>query len=63
LQILDFHEAAMTRYEDLRQQKLKIGKTDLQIAAVTLQNVTVLVTANIRDYKKIPGIRIEDWSR
>ena len=63
LQILDFDEAAIARYDDLRQQKLKIRKTDLQIAAVALQNDAVLVTANLRDFKKIPGLRIADWSK
>jgi tRNA(fMet)-specific endonuclease VapC len=63
LQILDFDEPAIARYDDLRQQKLKIGKTDLQIAAVALQNDAALVTANLRDFKKVLGLRIEDWSK
>jgi tRNA(fMet)-specific endonuclease VapC len=63
LQILDFDEAAIARYDDLRQQKSKIGRTDLQIAAVALQNDAILVTANLRDFKRIPGLRIEDWSK
>ena len=60
LRILDFDEAAMARYDDLRQQKIKIKKTDLQIAAVALQNDAVLVTANLRNFKKVPGLHIED---
>lgn len=63
VRILDFDEAAIARYDDLRQQKLKIGKTDLQIAAVALQNNATLVTANVRDFKRIPGLRVEDWSK
>ena len=63
LAILDFDEAAIERYENLRQQKLKIGKTDLQIAAVVLRNDAILVTANTGDFKQIPGLRLEDWSK
>jgi tRNA(fMet)-specific endonuclease VapC len=63
LTIPDFDEAAIARFENLRLQKLKIGKTDLQIAAVALQNEAILVTANTSDFKRIPGLRIEDWSK
>jgi tRNA(fMet)-specific endonuclease VapC len=63
VQILDHDEAAIARYGDLRRQKLEVGKTDLQIAAVALQNDATIVTANVSDFKQIPGLRIEDWSR
>jgi tRNA(fMet)-specific endonuclease VapC len=63
LRILDFDEAAIARYDDLRRQKLNVRKTDLQIAAVVLQNDAIAVTANVRDFKRIPGLRFEDWSR
>ena len=63
MKILDFDEAAIARYDDLRQQKVKIGKTVLLIAAVALQNDAVLVTANLRNFKKIPGLHVEDWSK
>src|SRR5438874_11489806 len=32
LQVLDYDEAAMTRYEQLRAQKVKISRADLRIA-------------------------------
>ena len=63
LRILDFDEAAIARYTDLHQQRLKVGKTDLQIAAVVLRNGATVVTANIGDFKRIPGLQFEDWSK
>lgn len=63
VRILDFDEAAVARYDDLRRQKLKVRKTDLQIAAVALENDATVVTANLSDFKRVPGLRIEDWSR
>lgn len=63
LRILDFDEAAIARFEDTRRQKLRVGKTDLQIAAVALQNDATVVTANVSDFGRVPGLRIEDWSK
>ncbi len=63
MQILTYDEAAMDRYEQLRQQKVKIGRTDLRIAATVLQHGAILVTRNVRDFKRVPGLQIEDWSQ
>lgn len=61
--ILDFDEPAIRRYADLRQQKLKVRRTDLQIAAVALEHQATVVTLNTRDFKRVPGLQIEDWSK
>jgi tRNA(fMet)-specific endonuclease VapC len=62
LQILTYDEQAMQRYEQLRKAKIKVGRMDLRIAAVVLEQGAVLVTRNVRDFKKVPGLQIEDWS-
>lgn len=61
--ILDFDEPAIQRYEHLRRSKLKVRRTDLQIASVVLQHDATVVTANLRDFRRVPGLRIEDWSK
>ena len=63
LRILDYDEPAMRRYDSLRRQKLKVSRTDLQIAAVALELQATVVTANLRDFKRVPGLQIEDWSK
>lgn len=63
LQILDFTEAAIDRYEDLLELKLKIGRTDLRIAATAIEHGAIVVTRNAADFQHIPALRIEDWSR
>ena len=41
---------------------MKVRKTDLRIAAVTLENNGVLVTRNVRDFQHIPNLIIENWA-
>ena len=62
LVILTYDEPAMRRYEEFRKAKIKVGPTDLRIAAVVLEHGAVLVTRNTSDFTKVPGLQIEDWS-
>jgi tRNA(fMet)-specific endonuclease VapC len=62
-QILDFDENAIQRYEELKRLRLKVRKMDLQIAATALQHDAIVVTRNVRDFKAVPGLTIEDWSK
>lgn len=62
VQIIDFDEAAIERYEQLKKRKLKLGTNDLRIAATVLERSAILVTRNLRDFQKVPALQIEDWS-
>jgi len=57
--ILDFDEAAISRYQELKRLRLKTRKMDLQIAATALEHCGTVVTRNVRDFKVIPGLTIE----
>ena len=62
LQVLPFDDVAADSFETLRQQRIRIGTMDLRIAATALgQNATVL-TRNLVDFRKVPGLRVEDWT-
>jgi tRNA(fMet)-specific endonuclease VapC len=43
-------------------KKIKIGTQDLKIAAIARSLDATLVTRNRRDFKRIPSLKIEDWS-
>lgn len=61
--ILTVDAAAVVEFDRLRQnKKLKIGRADLLIAAITLANRATLVTRNQKDFRKVPGLRIENWA-
>ena len=61
--ILPFPEPAILRYDQSeRRSDLNIGKMDLRIAAVILENSGVLVTRNLRDFQRIPNLVVENWA-
>jgi tRNA(fMet)-specific endonuclease VapC len=63
VKILPYSESAVLRYEQLRKQKLNLGKMDLRIAAIVLELGMTLVTRNVRDFGRVPGLGFEDWSK
>ena len=60
--ILPFPEQAILRYEGLKALSLNVGKKDLCIAAITLEDGGVLISRNLRDFRRVPNLVVEDWS-
>ena len=60
--ILDYDDRAAAVFERLRQARVRVGTKDLQIAAVAIANSEILMTRNLADFNKIPGLKAEDWS-
>jgi len=61
--VLPIDGPAAAEFDRLRQNKKvqKIGRADLLIAAITLASRATLVTCNERDFRKVPGLRTENW--
>ena len=45
----------------LQAARLGVSTMDLRIASITLANNATLLSRNLRDFTKIPGLRVEDW--
>ena len=45
----------------LESQGQVIGPNDMLIAAISLANDLTLVTHNVGEFSRVPGLRIEDW--
>jgi len=56
--------SAIAEFERLRAQKelKKIGGRDLLIAAISLASHATLVTRNLRHFRPIPGLQLENWA-
>lgn len=38
-----------------------IGERDLLIAATARSNELIVVTHNVREFSRVPGLGVEDW--
>jgi tRNA(fMet)-specific endonuclease VapC len=61
-QILQYDAQAQALYQTLKTQRIRIGTQDLRIASIVLAHQGILLTRNRRDFEKVPGITIQDWS-
>lgn len=61
--VMPFLPGVVEILQRLRDQRLRIGTQDLRIAAIVLNSRRTLITSNRRDFEKVPGLLIDDWSR
>jgi len=65
LEIAVYDDLAAHHYGDIRahleRQGLPIGAMDLLIAAHARSLSTPLLTNNVREFKRIPGLLVENW--
>jgi tRNA(fMet)-specific endonuclease VapC len=59
--IVPFDGPAADQFVSLRRRRIRIGAMDLKIASIALVNDALLVTANLRDFALVPGLRCENW--
>lgn len=59
--ILPFDAAAAAKFEQLRSIKLGMGTADLRIAAIALSRNQLLLSRNLRDFQRVPELRVDDW--
>jgi tRNA(fMet)-specific endonuclease VapC len=59
--IARWNESAAVIFIRLRSERIRIGTQDLKIASIALGNGALLLSANLRDFEKVPGLRVENW--
>lgn len=59
--IQPFDERAANELLRLRKMRVRIGTQDLKIASIVLVQDALLLSANLRDFRKVPGLRVENW--
>jgi len=65
LEIVEFDQAAVAAYGPLRanleRKGMVVGALDLLIAAHAISQGARVVTNNLREFQRIPGLRVENW--
>jgi tRNA(fMet)-specific endonuclease VapC len=60
--ILPFDAAAGAAFDGLTAQRIRVSTMDLRIASIALSRVLTVLTRNLRDFRKAPGLLAEDWT-
>ena len=60
-EIARWSQPAADEFKRLRKQRVRIGTQDLKIAAIAIVHDARLLSANLRDFEQVPGLRVEDW--
>ena len=61
--LLSFDEEAGKIFDKLRKQKIRVGTMDLRIASIAISRNAILVSRNLVDFERIPGLTFEDWTK
>ncbi len=61
-EVLDFDPAAAKAFDRIRREKLRVGTSDLKIAAIAISKEAVLLSRNLKDFQRISELQVEDWT-
>ena len=59
--VLPWDENAAMTFMQLSQHRSGVGTMDLKIASITLANDATLLSRNLRDFQRVPNLKVEDW--
>ena len=60
--VLEFDVDAAREFDSLQASRIRVATMDLRIASICLARGLVLLTRNVRDFGKVPGLVTEDWT-
>ena len=61
--VLDYTEVVASHFADLKRSRLRVGTMDLKIAAFALSSDGLLLSGNLKDFSRVPKLRVEDWTK
>lgn len=62
LEVLPFDAAALVEFDRLALQRIRVGTRDLRIAAIAKVHGLKVLSRNLRDFRQVPGLIVEDWT-
>jgi tRNA(fMet)-specific endonuclease VapC len=60
--VLPFDATAASTFDGLVTQRLRVATMDLRIAAIAISRGLILLTRNVSDFGKVPGLLTENWT-
>jgi tRNA(fMet)-specific endonuclease VapC len=60
--VLSFDENAAIRFQSFKNAKIRVGTMDLRIAAIAVSRDATLLSRNLIDFRRVPGLKVEDWT-
>jgi tRNA(fMet)-specific endonuclease VapC len=63
-EVVLFDDPSAKEFDKLRENRKikKIGRADLLIASLALANRATLVTRNVKHFRQVPGLQVENWA-
>jgi len=61
--ILDTDHLSFLEWEESSPAQRLMGTMDQRIAAIALVHKAKVLSRNIKDFAKVPGLIVEDWTR
>jgi tRNA(fMet)-specific endonuclease VapC len=62
-QIVPFDDTIADELFSLKRRRIRLKPMDLRLAATALAKGLTLLTRNTVDFERVPGLRIEDWTK
>jgi tRNA(fMet)-specific endonuclease VapC len=62
MNVLAFEEPAQAIFKSLRRECRRLGTLDLRIASIVLTTHGILLSRNLRDFRQVAGLAVEDWT-
>ena len=59
--LLPWTTGAADRFVALRKAGVRIGTMDLKIAAIALEHDGTVLSQNLVDFQRVPGLKVESW--
>ena len=63
LRMLTYEEVAAAAFQRLKKVHRRFPTMDLKIAAIVLSHKATLLSRNLRDFRQIAGLQVEDWTK
>ncbi|MGD9632519.1 MAG: type II toxin-antitoxin system VapC family toxin [Pirellulales bacterium] len=60
--VVPFDTPAAREFDALRSAGVRVGTMDLRIAAIAISRQWTVLSRNLVDFQRVPGLQVEDWT-